>query len=242
MLIKPFANLGESPTPSEEDTYLGTVVDNNDPLKLGRLKILTDLYDDLDADSIPWASPLLDYFLGNSVNAISFSVPELGSQVRVSFPSKDKYAPFYSGCELNSENKCTFFDDDYPNCYGTKDSVGNFIKVNKATKYVTIQHSSTTNLQLAPDGTAMVTNPNGTTITFDSIGNLNIERAKSVSTICNDFSIYNGTSLFDTTTTTFTGSVQINGDFNPLAGISAVVPLPTGVILTFTNGILTSMV
>lgn len=242
MLIKPFANLGEYPTPSEEDTYLGTVINNTDPLKLGRVRVLIDLYDDLEEDSIPWATPLLETFLGNSVNSIKFSVPELGSQVRVSFPNKDKYAPFYSGCEINLENKCTFFDDDYPNCYGTKDSVGNFIKVNKATKYVTIQHSSTTNLQIAPDGTAMVTNPNGTSITFDSVGNITLDNAKIVQAQCNDFNVYSGTALFDNKTTTFSGSVQINGDFNLLAGVSANVPLPNGMVLVFTNGILTSVI
>jgi hypothetical protein len=42
-------------------TYIGKVEDNKDPQKLGRLKIrVMDVYEDLEIEDIPWASPWKD--------------------------------------------------------------------------------------------------------------------------------------------------------------------------------------
>jgi hypothetical protein len=161
MLIKPYGPIIEPNKPTEEETYVGIVADNEDPKKLGRCRVFCSLYEDIDLEALPWCFPTLETFLGNSPDAIAFSVPEVGSEVRVSFPTHDKYAPYYSGCELNERNKCTFFDDDYPNCYGFKDSVGNFTKINKRTGINVYQHTSTTNVEIMNDGTTTFTTPNG---------------------------------------------------------------------------------
>ena len=108
MLIKPYGPLVEANKPTEDNTYIGIVTDNNDPKKLGRLKVFCAIYEDMDLEALPWCFPTLNTFLGNSPDSISFSVPEIGSQVRVSFPTKDKYAPYYSGCEMNERNRCTY--------------------------------------------------------------------------------------------------------------------------------------
>lgn len=240
MLIKPFGKvINECKTPSTNNSYLGIVADNNDPKKLGRVRVLIPLYEDMELDSYPWACPQFSTFLGNSPNAISFSVPEVGSQVRVTFPTKDIYAPYYSGCEINSENKCTFFDEDYPNCYGSKDSVGNFVKINKKKKTAHIQHSSTLNLQVAEDGTFAITNPNGTYLVADRTGNISLADAKAVDVASSEFNVKSGASVMDVGSTTFTGDVTVNGSFTPVGGVSATVPLPDGRVLYFTNGILT---
>lgn len=241
MIIKPFGKVvNDMKTPTTKDSYLGIVADNNDPKKLGRVRVLIPLYEDMDLEDYPWACPTLNTFLGNSANSISFSVPEVGSQVRVTFPTKDLYAPYYSGCEMNENNKCTFFDEDYPNCYGTKDSVGNFVKVNKAKETVHMQHSSSLNLQISKNGTFAITNPRGTYLVADNVGNISLNDAKVVNANCAEFDVKAGTSTMDVGSTTFNGDVKINGSFTPVAGISSYVPLPDGKLLVFTNGILTA--
>ena len=103
MLIKPFTPLFKDKPDPTTMSYIGNVVDNNDPKKLGRVKVQISVYGDLGVDAIPWALPLLGSH-GNSVECGGLNVPDLGSQVRVTFPSKDFTAPYYSGAELNETN------------------------------------------------------------------------------------------------------------------------------------------
>ena len=173
MLIKPFANLFKDQTDPTTMSYLGFVEDNNDPEKLGRVKVRVAPYADLKREDLPWASPKLAS-CGNTSSAGGLNVPEIGSQVRVTFPSRDFTAPYYSGAELNEVNKTTFFDDDYPNIYGYKDSIGNFVRVNKARGTVQFQHSSSANLQVAPSGSMKITLPGGAYFLLDDSQNFEL--------------------------------------------------------------------
>lgn len=255
MLIKPFGTLIENTQPAEDGSYLGIVADNNDPKKLGRLKVLISLYEDIDIENLPWCFPTLNTFLGNSADSVSLSVPEIGSQVRVSFPTGDKYAPYYSGAEINERNRCTFFDDDYPNCYGSKDSVGNFSKINKRTGINTFQHMSTTNVEIMPDGTTTFSTPNGQYMQMDAKGNITGE-ISSVSLISNGyFSFTNGNNSFtmnggatefvsggpftvQAPLSTFKGDLLVSGNLGSTSAGSTIAYSLTGDPLVFSNGVL----
>lgn len=167
MLIKPFGAFLKQTADPATQSYLGMVEDNNDPKKLGRLKVRISPYMDFDSENLPWACPTLGTH-GNSSNAGGLNIPEIGSQVRVYFPNQDLTAPYYMGAELNELNRTTFFDEDYPHAYGYKDSTGNFIKVDKAKDTVQIQHSSSSNLRVAPDGSMQVALSNGAYFTFSN--------------------------------------------------------------------------
>lgn len=84
-------------------TYLGVVEDNNDPQKLGRLKIrVMDIYEELPKEDLPWASPWKD-LSGNA-----FNVPEIGKVLIVVFEHADVYKPefiFSDHFNINLENK-----------------------------------------------------------------------------------------------------------------------------------------
>jgi hypothetical protein len=69
-------------------TYVGVVEDNEDPKKLGRVKVrVLDVFDNLKVEDIPFASPWKD-LNGNVVN-----IPEKGKVLLVVFDQGDQYKP-----------------------------------------------------------------------------------------------------------------------------------------------------
>lgn len=241
MLIKPINSFLKETVDPATQSYLGMVEDNNDPEKLGRLRIRISPYMDFETEDLPWACPTLGTH-GNTSSAGGLNVPELGSQVRVYFPSHDLTAPYYMGAELNELNKTTFFDDDYPYTYGYKDSTGNFIKVNKARKTVQIQHSSSSNLRVAPDGSMQVSLSNGASFTFSNSnafelrvgatnisgsgdGGFEIEASSNIKMKTNNM-------VVDCPTVEFTGDVAIG------SGVTDKF-IANGKLVHVTNGIIT---
>lgn len=73
-----------------ETHWLGEVMDNKDPLKLGRTKVkVFGKFDLLENESIPWATPM------NRDQVGSHSVPRVGDIVAVRFDNGNIYHPEY---------------------------------------------------------------------------------------------------------------------------------------------------
>lgn len=71
-------------------TYVGIVQDNQDPQKLGRVKVrVVGVFDQMELKDIPWASPWKD------LNGNGFNVPEVGKLMTVIFDSGNEYKPEY---------------------------------------------------------------------------------------------------------------------------------------------------
>ena len=243
MLIKPFVPLIKEQVDPTAMSYIGNVVDNNDPKKLGRIKVQISVYADLKPEAIPWASPLLASH-GNSQEYGGINIPEIGSQVRITFPSKDYTAPYYSGAELNSTTRTTFFDDDYPHTYGYKDSVGNFMKINKERGTVQFQHSSSTNVQVAPDGSVKVGLAGGAYFIFDNSNNfdLNIGTLDINGTADGSLNIdANNEVNISTGQMNIKGNVNIDGDLNLKNGVSGSF-MATGNMVMVENGIIVAII
>lgn len=242
MLIKPFTSLLKDQMDPTVMSYLGCVEDNNDPEKLGRVRVRVAPYMDLDIDKLPWASPILGS-CGNSTNSCGLNVPEVGSQVRVTFPSRDFTAPYYTGAELNSTNRCTFFDEDYPFTYGYKDSIGNFYRINKERGTAQFQHYTSTNAQVAPDGSIKVTLSNGAFFLFDNGNNfeMNIKTLDVSGTADGTLTIKANNELdIETPQTNIKGNVSIDGDLNLKNGVSGSF-VTMGNFVTVENGIIVSI-
>ena len=68
--------------------HRGIVVDNNDPKKLGRVKIrVPAAYGDQPVENLPWTYPTLNY--GGMKGMYNYSVPEIGAGAWVMFQNKD---------------------------------------------------------------------------------------------------------------------------------------------------------
>lgn len=81
--------------PSEK-TYLGEIVDINDPLKQGRARVLVfGLFDDLAVEHIPWAEQNSGLSFGSGYGGGNISIPRLGSVVSVHFEEENYYKITY---------------------------------------------------------------------------------------------------------------------------------------------------
>ena len=242
MFIKPFGILFKDQVNPSTMSYLGCVEDNNDPKKLGRIRVRVAPFGDLATEELPWASPTLGAH-GNSAEYGGLNVPEIGSQVRVTFPSRDFTAPYYSGAELNDVNRTTFFDEDYPHTYGYKDSIGNFAKINKERGTIQFQHTSTTNMQVSVDGSIKVSLNGGAYFIFDSGKNfdLNIGTLDVSGSADGTLAVEaNNEVNIKAPQVNINGNIDISGNVNIKEGWSGTF-MALGNFVSVKNGIITSV-
>ncbi len=76
--------------------YRGTVTDNDDPLKTGRLRVLVPA---VLGNEESWALPCVPY-AGDGVGF--YAMPELGTSVWVEFEAGEVSYPIWSGCFWNA--------------------------------------------------------------------------------------------------------------------------------------------
>lgn len=79
-----------------EMTFLGVVVDVNDPKKIGRCRVrVFGKFDDIADGDLPWASPNLALSFGQNGGSGRFSTPKKDAIVNVTFNNGNIYSPEY---------------------------------------------------------------------------------------------------------------------------------------------------
>jgi hypothetical protein len=202
--------------------YLGVVVDNNDPKKLGRVKVTIDGLLEGSASDLP--------FVQSKMNPDFFMVPEVGDKLRITFRDGDIYMPEYSGYYHTTETHNSEFDTDYPNSLGIERS-GFKIKYNKQSELFEIQTPNGSFMQINKDGDVkfeskkdFIVNSDGK-ITFQSAGNVEIKSDGTAT-----FSGTGGTTLGDSASVT-----NVNGSQVLLAGGGLPVALLNSMSLGIGN-------
>ena len=169
--------------------HRGVVVQNTDPKQMGRVKATIAGLIEGSIDNLPWIYPERPLFLGGSSNAISFSVPEVDSEIAIGFPFEDIYFPFYKD-HWPTPGSVDTFSEDYPESYGVKDSTGTHFKINKKSEYTEFLHSS------------------GMHFTVDKSGNVEIWTPAKVNILATDAILINSDTSISITST---GAVTIQG-------------------------------
>lgn len=95
-----------------DKAFLGIVLNNDDPKRLGRIKVrVIDVFDNITEDAIPWASPNKD------LAGQEFSIPSVSKIVSVEFENGHIYTPVYTYAQnfnINLEKKLQSLPyDDY---------------------------------------------------------------------------------------------------------------------------------
>ena len=149
MPFLPITNVAAMKKATDEPKF-ATVISNNDPEKLGRIKVRLDGLFEGSEETLPWIRRKMDtLFCGNNVEI--FDVPEVGSIVEIRW-SYDENTPVYSGAPYNQRHKSGTFTDNYPHEGGFKFG-NNIIKFDKASDMITIENGQT---QIVLDGLGTV--------------------------------------------------------------------------------------
>lgn len=124
---------------------IGVVVDNNDPLKLRRVKCKVQGLIETDNDeALPWFRPKTTG-AGSRADYGNFDeIPEINTTVEIAIPDGDVNNGVYSAMPDTSvdASQIRLFGGDYPNTYGTCDSSGTFTRTNKKKGFTEKLHKS----------------------------------------------------------------------------------------------------
>jgi hypothetical protein len=161
--------------------YRGKVLDNVDPLKYGRLKILVHgVFDGMDTvadiENLPWAVPALPISSGAGAGYGSFSIPEIDAYVWVFFETGDVYQPVYfaeapSGVHGNPSEAAT----NYPFRKIIKTKKGFTVYYDETADILKVLHPTGTIIQISADGAIVLNSKADVNVT--GTGNVNISGA-----------------------------------------------------------------
>ena len=99
-------------------SWIGEVVDIEDPLKIGRVKInVYGKFDEIPTEDIPWAYPGNNNTGGAATGGGFFSVPKKGAVVSVKFDQGNIYHPEYYFNQKISDDVKTEIEGSYPNAH-----------------------------------------------------------------------------------------------------------------------------
>lgn len=140
--------------------YKGIVVENNDPKKIGRVKVFIKGCLEGSTEDLPWCSPQLPSIHGGSPSNMSFAVPEIGAVVAVVFQGDTPYVPSYIGTWVGESMSPTqLFGEDYPNTSGTIEPSGSFLRTNNLSNYTEYHHASGAMLRVNNRGDIEIVSP-----------------------------------------------------------------------------------
>lgn len=99
-------------------SWLGEVVDIDDPNRNGRIRVrVYGKFDQIPTSDIPWAHPGNNFTGGSSSGGGFFSVPKLGSIVSVKFDNGNLYHPEYFFNQKISEEAKAEIEGSYENAH-----------------------------------------------------------------------------------------------------------------------------
>ena len=142
--------------------YRGKVLDNADPSKLGRLKVLIyGIYSTaMPTAELPWAVPAAGIFTGSGSGYGNFAVPEVDSQVFLFFEGEDYNQPVYfaeapTGIHGLPSERTTNYP--YRKVLKTKNGIVVYIDDTSGGQEIKVEH------------------PAGASLTIDNGGNITIQ-------------------------------------------------------------------
>jgi len=160
--------------------YTGIVVDVEDPLQIGRIKVeVFGFFEGVDPEIIPWAVPGNGWTGGSETGSGFYSVPKVGSVVDVKFDNGNIYSPIYVAHQRISDELKEEIGGDtgaHSIVYDTE----NAIKVYFTNEKGLMLDYGETQVNIKPDNSIIITNPNGDEINMSNGGDLSVKTSTKV--------------------------------------------------------------
>jgi hypothetical protein len=166
-------------------TFIGRVVDNNDPLFEGRAKVVVYGVHELEepvygpnnkptgqyvkvevpADVLPWAHPYnRKMFASNNGGCADISVPKIGTIVRVQFAEGDIFSPEFTSIQTINADVIAEIQDSYINSHVLAFDVEEQVKIfYTPSKGLTLYHKES-QLVINPDSSITIEHKGGESI------------------------------------------------------------------------------
>jgi hypothetical protein len=137
---------------SKDRTYEATVVNNDDPMKLGRVTVkIAGVTDGFSDEHLPWAIPDFAHTGGASSKSGSLAIPDVGSMVSVVFEDGNIDFGRYSGYHVTKKTQLAEGQTNYPARVVNRLSNGALVVVDKKTNEVFIRNPGTTRIYIGGD-------------------------------------------------------------------------------------------
>jgi len=141
--------------------YRAKVLDNVDPLKVGRVKVeIYPFFRGINSELLPWAVPAMPIFNGAGSGSGCLCIPSIGSYVWVFFEAGDIYQPVYfAEAQTRLHGVPSIVQSD--NYVGKKalKTSGNFqIVIDDTAKTITITHPDGASLKVMSNGKIQIAN------------------------------------------------------------------------------------
>jgi len=131
--------------------FVGVVEKNDDPKKLGRVRVrIEELHGtskDIPDTDLPWVQLRAGFESG-----FFFYIPEEDDHVTVEFLDDNIYTGVYKARPMSTPGRVETFDTNYPKRYGWIDSTGNKIIIDKEEESASFTHSSLCQINIDKDG------------------------------------------------------------------------------------------
>lgn len=129
-----------------EGIYRGTVTDNNDPDRQGKVRVrVYPMFADIDAALLPWAIMSCPIWDGAGVGTGWFALPDVGTNVYCMFEQGSPYQPIIIGEAPDAiKGLPTERTTNYPNRKVLKTSGGVIIYIDDSTGEIKLQNAETT--------------------------------------------------------------------------------------------------
>lgn len=181
MSFLPVSEIAKLKKKTDEPKF-GKVVANDDPDRLGKIKVTIPGIFEGTPENLPWIRRKQDTaFCGSDCEI--FDVPEIGSIVEIKW-NYDENTPMYSGAPYSQKHTSGLFTNNYPyeggfrfgKCYIKFDKASNIMTISNGSCF--IQCDPLGNMTFASKGNIDITCPRDLTINAPKTnfkGNVNVE-------------------------------------------------------------------